>query len=118
MSSLTDIVFLLLIFFIIISTMISPNALNVRLPESGAKITAKQTVSVSISMDFTFHINNGPAIEKQQLELQLQQLLLEQDKPGIILHADKSVPIEHVVVVMDIANRNNYELVLATKQPE
>lgn len=117
MSSLTDIVFLLLIFFIIISTMISPNALNVRLPESSAKTTAKQNASVTITEDHRYFIN-GKEEHIANLESKLSELLTGQDKPGIILHADKSVPLEYAVKVMDIANRNKYELVLATKPPQ
>jgi len=117
MSSLTDIVFLLLIFFIIISTMISPNALNVLLPESSAKTTAKQNASVTITSDFRYFVN-GQEEPAMNIENELNNLLLDVDKPGIILHVDKSVPIEFAVKVMDIANRNHYDLVLATKPPK
>lgn len=114
MSSMTDIVFLLLIFFVITSTLVSPNALKVLLPNSSSKTTGKQTVSVTIKPDLTYYVNAKP-IEAEFIEVKLRQLLAGETKPGIILHVDKTVPIEHAVKIMDIANRNKYELVLATQ---
>ncbi len=114
MSSMTDIVFLLLIFFIIVSTMISPNALKVLLPTSSAKTTSPQTVSVSISPELTYYVN-GDQISEQFLESSIVDAIGKAEKPGIVLHCDKSVALEHAVKVMDIANRNKFNLVLATK---
>lgn len=114
MSSMTDIVFLLLIFFMLTSTLVSPNALKLLLPNSKSKTLEKQTVSVSITKDIDFFINENQTTE-EQLEKQLILILEESNEPGIILHADKSVDIEHVVKVMDIAYRNKYKIVLATK---
>ncbi|MBD79315.1 MAG: biopolymer transporter ExbD [Crocinitomicaceae bacterium] len=114
MSSMTDIVFLLLIFFIIISTMVSPHALNVLLPKSKAKSTTPKTVAVTITPDFQFHIN-GNQVPVENLENGIISAIGEAEKKGIILHCDQSVPLEHAVTVMDIANRNKFELVLATR---
>jgi len=114
MSSMTDIVFLLLIFFMLTSTLVSPNALKLLLPNSKAKTLEKQTISVSINKELDFYINENMVIESN-LENELKQILLAQDEPAIILHADKTVDIEHVVKVMDIAYRNKYKIVLATK---
>jgi len=114
MSSMTDIVFLLLIFFMLTSTLVSPNALKLLLPNSKAKTLEKQTISVSINKELDFYINENMVIESN-LENELKQILIAQDEPAIILHADKTVDIEHVVKVMDIAYRNKYKIVLATK---
>tara|TARA_X000000368_G_scaffold193938_1_gene153007 strand:+ start:468 stop:860 length:393 start_codon:yes stop_codon:yes gene_type:complete len=114
MSSMTDIVFLLLIFFMLTSTLVSPNALKLLLPNSKAKTLEKQTISVSINKELDFYINENMVIESN-LENELKQMLSAQDEPAIILHADKTVDIEHVVKVMDIAYRNKYKIVLATK---
>ncbi|MGB0404351.1 MAG: ExbD/TolR family protein [Salibacteraceae bacterium] len=114
MSSMTDIVFLLLIFFIIVSTMVSPNGLKVLLPKSGAKGPSPQTVSVSINADFQYAIN-GNIVSAESLESGIVSAMGTTAKPGIILRCDQSVPVEHAVKVMDIANRNKYELVLATR---
>ena len=114
MSSMTDIVFLLLIFFMLTSTLVSPNALKLLLPNSKSKTLEKQTISVSINKDLDFYINENQVIEIN-LENELKQVLSQQKEPAIILHADKTVDIEHVVKVMDIAYRNKYKIVLATK---
>ena len=114
MSSMTDIVFLLLIFFMLTSTLVSPNALKLLLPNSKSKTLEKQTISVSINKDLDFYINENEVIESN-LENELKQVLSKQQEPAIILHADKTVDIEHVVKVMDIAYRNKYKIVLATK---
>ena len=114
MSSMTDIVFLLLIFFMLTSTLESPNAMKLLLPNSKAKTLEKQTISVSITKEIDFFVNEEKVIESN-LENQLRLLLENEMEPAIILHTDKSVDIEHVVKVMDIAYRNKYKIVLATK---
>ena len=114
MSSMTDIVFLLLIFFMLTSTLVSPNALKLLLPNSKAKTLEKQTISVSITKEVDFFVNEEK-VKESNLENQLQLLLENEIEPAIILHTDKSVDIEHVVKVMDIAYRNKYKIVLATK---
>jgi biopolymer transport protein ExbD len=112
MSSMTDIVFLLLIFFMLTSTLVSPNALKLLLPNSKSKTLEKQTVSVSINKELEFYINKTLEIN---LENELKSMLANEIDPAIILHADKTVAIEFVVKVMDIAYRNKYKIVLATK---
>ena len=113
MASMTDIVFLLLIFFMITSTLISPNALKVLLPSSTSKTTGKQSVSVTIKSDLTYYVNAKP-VEADFVEQKLIELLSGEESPGIILHADKSVPLEYAVKIMDIANKRKYQLVIAT----
>ena len=115
MSSMTDIVFLLLIFFIIASTLISPNALEVLLPKATSNPKpSPQTVNVSITEDLKYFVNKDE-VPEQEIEAQLLAFIEGKEDPGIILRAEKSVPIENVVVIMDIANRNKLKLVLATK---
>ena len=114
MSSMTDIVFLLLIFFIIVSTMVTPNALKVLLPTSSAKTTSPQTVSVTISPELAYYVN-GNQVPEQYLENRIVEAIGQSEKPGSVLHCDQSVALEHAVRVMDIANKNKYSLVLATK---
>jgi biopolymer transport protein ExbD len=111
---MTDIVFLLLIFFIIVSTMVSPNALKVLLPKSKAKTSSPQTVAVTITPEFNYFLNGKP-IALDNLENGIKAAIGVAEKPGIVLHCDQTVPLEHAVKVMDIANRNKYELVLATR---
>ena len=113
MSSMTDIVFLLLIFFMLTSTLVSPNALKLLLPSSKAKTLEKQTISISITKDIAFYINENE-VPENTIEKKLKLLLNKEQEPAIILHADKTVAIEHVVKIMDIAYRNKYKIVLAT----
>jgi biopolymer transport protein ExbD len=114
MSSMTDIVFLLLIFFLIASTMISPNGMKVLLPKSSQRTTGKQNISVTVTEDHKYYINTD-LVKKEQLEPRLKARLSAEDKPGIILRADEAVDVKSVVYVMDIAQRNKYEVVLATR---
>jgi len=113
MSSMTDIVFLLLIFFMLTSTLVSPNALKLLLPNSKSKTLEKQTISISIDKNINFYIDENQ-VDVNELETRLINILSSELEPAIILHADKSVEIEHVVKIMDIAYRNNYKIVLAT----
>lgn len=115
MSSMTDIVFLLLIFFMLTSTLVSPNALKLLLPQSSAKTLEKQTISVSITPDFQYYVGNQ-RVDISNLESILREKLANEAEPAVILHVDKSVPIEHAVKVMDVANRMKIKLVLATTQ--
>lgn len=114
MSSMTDIVFLLLIFFIIASTLISPNGMKVLLPKSSQKTTGKQNVSVSITEDLHYYINTTE-VQPGQIEAILKERLAGEEKPGIVLRTDENVDVKYVVEVMDIAQRNKYQVVLATR---
>ena len=120
MSSMTDIVFLLLIFFLVTSTLINPNALRLLLPKSTNQISAKATVSVSIKHypelgTYTYHINGDPqAVPFADIEPALQLLLRDSDDPTFSISADRTVPIEEVVNLMNIAKRNQYKVILAT----
>ena len=96
------------------STLVSPNALKLLLPNSKAKTLEKQTISISINKDIHFYINEN-RVEESNLEKEIIKIVQAEEEPAIILHADKSVDIEHVVKVMDIAYRNKYKIVLATK---
>ncbi|MGE0078845.1 MAG: ExbD/TolR family protein [Bacteroidales bacterium] len=114
MSSMTDIVFLLLIFFMISSTLVHPNALKLLLPQSNSQVSAKPITSVSITADHNFYLETVP-VTINQLEYLLQQKMKEEEDPTIALHVDRSVPMEDVVKVMNIAKDNRYKLILATQ---
>ena len=114
MSSMTDIVFLLLIFFMIASTLIAPNALDLLLPEGPHQHSEQADVSVSITEDFIFAVNRN-IVDYDNLEQILQQELNDKEEPTISLHAEKTVPVEYVVKVMNIAKDNRYRVILATQ---
>ncbi|MAN28931.1 MULTISPECIES: ExbD/TolR family protein [Mesonia] len=114
MSSMTDIVFLLLVFFMLTSPAVTPEALDLLLPKAKGKTSNKQNVAVSINKDLEVFINSEK-INQNQLELELQKRLRGEEDPTIILRAEQSVPIQDAVNVMDIAKRNKYKIVLAVK---
>jgi len=112
-SGMTDIVFLLLIFFMITSTLIHPTALKLLLPQSSHQTSAKPLTTVSITRDLQFYIEDQ-LVEVNDLERILQQKIGNNPEIYISLHADKSVPLEYAVKIMNIAKNNNYKLILAT----
>ena len=114
MSSMTDIVFLLLIFFMITSTLVTTNALDILLPKASGKTENKKSVSVSINKNLDFYIDFKEVAENN-LEKSLLNLLSKQDNPTIVLRAEEGVPIEKAVLVMDIANRNHFKVILAVR---
>ncbi|HET7361811.1 MAG TPA: biopolymer transporter ExbD [Salinimicrobium sp.] len=114
MASMTDIVFLLLIFFMLTSPTITPEALDLILPKAKGKTTNVQNVSVSITNDLQVYINKE-RVSKSALEEELKKRLAGVEDPTIILRAEEGVPIENAVHVMDIANRNKYKIVLAVR---
>jgi len=121
MASMTDLVFLLLIFFMITSTVVSPNALKLLLPQSSNQTNAKPLTTISITKELGYYINNnGKPTQVQFAEIEpfLRRTLGSQPDIFISLHAEKSVPIEEVVKVMNIAKRNKYKMILATSPEE
>ena len=119
MSSMTDIVFLLLIFFLVTSTLINPNALKLLLPKSTGQVSAKPTVTVSIKdwgQDrYTYHINgNEKPVPVARVEDELVGMLQSSDDPTFSIYADESVPVGELVQVMNIAKRKHYKVILAT----
>ncbi|MFH4963878.1 biopolymer transporter ExbD [Gaetbulibacter sp. M235] len=114
MSSMTDIVFLLLIFFMIASTLVSTSAIDILLPKASGKTENKKSVAVSIKKDLTYYID-AKRVGESVLESELVAALSSEEKPTVILRAEKSVPVENVVKVMDIANRNKFKVILAVK---
>ena len=119
MSSMTDIVFLLLIFFLVTSTLINPNALKLFLPNSTGQVNAKPTVTVSVKDQgdetYTYHINgNQEPVPFEQVEDQLVVLLQTEEEPTFSIYSDQTVPIGEIVQIMNIAKRNHYKVILAT----
>ncbi len=115
MSSMTDIVFLLLIFFMVaMTTMTTTNALDLVLPNSDGKSDVVETVAVSIDAQSNYFVNQQK-VDPSTLEAELSQVLENQLEPNVVLHVSQGVPVEDAVLVMDIAYRNNYKIVLAVQ---
>ena len=116
LSSMTDLVFLLLIFFVIISTMVSPTTLPVDLPISANKTKEKPRVGVRIDADGAFSVNDEPT-DPADLEgaLKDKMALYQVKDPSLLIHVDQRVPAGVTVGVMDIAKRNNWKVIIATR---
>lgn len=117
MSSMTDLVFLLLIFFIILSTLVNPFGVKVDLPEGKARTKTKSNVSVSITPDLNYFVGSQE-VEEKQLEQTLKNEFgekVEGEKQNIILYVDQTVPTGNTVKVISLAKRNEWGIVLSTK---
>lgn len=112
MSSMTDIVFLLLVFFMLTSN--APNALDMILPKAKGKSTNTQNVSVSIKKNNAYYINSKK-VREANIEEELRKEMAGKESPTILLRAEEGVPIEDAVLVMDIANRNRFKVILAVR---
>tara|TARA_B110001454_G_C12617484_1_gene391432 strand:- start:431 stop:826 length:396 start_codon:yes stop_codon:yes gene_type:complete len=113
MSSMTDIVFLLLIFFMIASTLAKQlDTIDVKLPKAEGKTENRNAISVTINNNNKFYINSA-SISKARFKNQLLYEVNLKKTPSIILRAEKNVDIEQVVYVMNIANKNGIKVVLA-----
>lgn len=122
MASMTDIIFLLLIFFMITSTMVSPNAIKVLLPQGKQQTSAKPLTRVIIDKDLNCYAAYGNKDEMpitlDELPAFLQQRASEEPEMYVALYADERVPYREIVNVLNIANENDFKMVLATRKPD
>ena len=117
MSSMTDVVFLLLIFFMIASTLAKQlNTIDVKLPQAEGKTENRNNVAVTITAANHFYINSD-RVSKRTLENRLVGALTSSGTPSIVLRTEKKVAIDEVVYVMNIANKNGIKVVLAVESP-
>ena len=124
LSTQADLVFLLLIFFMITSTMVSPNAIKLLLPNSSSKTATKRNFEVYIDENKEYSILQGKdhmAVDSAELSQAIgERLMLEENDAAVVLRADKSVPIQNVVYVIDAVNEVNesqntqHKVILAT----
>ncbi|MBR6656048.1 MAG: biopolymer transporter ExbD [Alistipes sp.] len=120
-SAMTDLMFLLLIFMLIATTLITPtNALKLDLPKSSNQLSDKKITAVSIKHDkvmdsYYYYVEDVAVAGIKGIEKELQTRLQEQKEPTVSLHCDKSVAVDEVVKVMNIAKGNGYRLILATQ---
>lgn len=117
---MSDLVFLLLIFFMLTSTLVAPNAIKLLLPQSNSKTLAKQTVTVYINDRYDYFVNESP-VKEAQLETRLSDQLAGQREGSVVLRSDESVPVQYVVNVIDAVNNINdrygtkHKVILATR---
>ena len=113
MSSMTDIIFLLLIFFMLTASFITPSGLPVSLPSSKSSTIVIQKVSVTISKDLKYFVNDKE-VNISDIEIHLRDEI--GDKEGlVVLHCDKDVPVEHIVNVAGIATSLEAKVTIATQ---
>jgi biopolymer transport protein ExbD len=112
-AGMTDVVFNLLIFFMLTSTLVHPTALKLLLPKGSTQTSAKPQTTVSITPDLRYFVEQQQ-VTIDQLEAVLKQKLGTESDTYISLHADKTVPFDNVVQVLNIAQKNNYRLIIAT----
>ena len=122
MASMTDIIFLLLIFFMITSTMIAPNAIKVLLPQSKQQSVVKAKSYVTIDKDLNMYvaIGSGKAqpVTLDELPSVIGQATNDSTEMFVSLFADETVPYRNIVEVLNVANENHFKMVLATRPPE
>ena len=119
MSSMTDIIFLLLIFFMLTSNFVTPSGMPVSLPSSKASNVVMQKISVTITPDLKYFVNDN-AVAFAEIEPQLAGLLqgTQEGEGVVVLHVDKSVPVEYLVKVASIATELKAKVTLATVPTE
>ncbi|MBD1432726.1 biopolymer transporter ExbD [Sphingobacterium sp. DN00404] len=115
-AALNDIMFFLMLFFLLASAVANPQVVKLLLPKSsaGEQSVAKKTMTVSITSDLTYHVDKQ-SVSLEQLEPLIQSNIAQGEELTIMLYADSAVPIQNVIAVMDIANRNSVRMVLATE---
>jgi len=122
-STMSDLVFLLLIFFMLTSTLVSPNAIKLLLPSSTSKTIAKQSVTVYVNEQYQYFVNETPAT-LDNLQMSIASSLAGQAEATVVLRSDRTVPIQYIVNVIDAVNQLNemmktkYKVILATKPIE
>ena len=112
-SSMNDIMFFLMLFFLIVSTLATPNALKLKLPTSDSKETTMNPVSVTVTPDLRYLVN-GKEVSFQELEPMIVSKLAGKTDPSVVLYTDEMVPVGNVVQVMNIANKLKVPMVIAT----
>jgi len=119
MASMTDMIFLLLIFFMVTSTVVVPNAIKVVLPQSAQQTKAKPLTRVTIDASLNYYVAFGREREKQVsfegITPFLQECFNKNPEIYVALYADESVPYREVVKVLDLANRNDFKMILVTR---
>lgn len=114
-SAMNDIMFFLLLFFLIASAITNPNVIKLLLPKSSSgQSVSKKTISVTISQDLKYTVNNKP-VKIEDLQNTLMGYKKLATELTIVLAVDRTVAIQDVVQVMDIAQKLNIKLVLATE---
>ncbi|HCC52343.1 MAG TPA: biopolymer transporter ExbD [Porphyromonadaceae bacterium] len=119
MASMTDVIFLLLIFFMVTSTVVVPNAIKLTLPQSQKQTAAKPFSRVTIDKNLNYYVAFGNQREKQvplnEIAPFLQERYNQEPEMFVALYADETVPYREIVRILNIANENKFKMVLVTR---
>jgi biopolymer transport protein ExbD len=116
-ASLNDIMFFLLLFFLIVSTLVNPSVIQLMLPKSSANIqkVSKQTINVTVTADLHYYLNDKP-IQLEQIEPEIQRLVYNTEEATVILHAERSITLQDLVALLDIGQKLHVKMILATQK--
>jgi biopolymer transport protein ExbD len=116
-SSFNDIMFFLMLFFLIASTLISPSVVKLTLPNSKYHQTIRKTeIALSVTKDLQYFVNKK-AVSFDQLENELIAVSQGKAEPIVVLRVDNTIPVQNLVDVLQIGNKLNIKMILATKAP-
>jgi biopolymer transport protein ExbD len=122
MASMTDVIFLLLIFFMVSSTVVVPNAIKLTLPQAQKQTAAKPLSRVTVDAGLNYYVAFGNQRERQVTFEEITPFLQEQysrePEMFVILYADESVPYREIVKVLNIVNEQKFKIILATRPPK
>jgi biopolymer transport protein ExbD len=122
MASMSDLVFLLLIFFMLTSTLVAPNAIKLLLPSSNSKTMSKQSITIYVNKDRNIYVEER-LVDPANLENIIYSQIRDESAASVVLRTDKTVPVQDIVTVIDAVNninsKNNtqHKVILATKPP-
>ena len=119
MASMTDMIFLLLIFFMITSTIVVPNAIKVVLPQSAQQTSAKPITRITIDANLNYYVAFGNQRERrvnfEEIVPFLKESYLQDPEMHVALYADETIPYAEVVKILDLVNQNNFKMILVTR---
>lgn len=114
-SAMTDMMFLLLIFFLVLTTLINTSALDIMLPKSSNKVTDRASITMSVTNDLRYYVD-GKEVQFSEVEQTLKEKLTGVEKPLVMLSIDKRVSVDEFAKIMNIAKANNFALYMMTNE--
>ena len=116
-SSMSDIMFFLMLFFLITSTLVSPSVIKLTLPSSKKNQTVRKVeVSISITKELNYYVNNTP-VSAESLEVELLKQITDRENTTVVVRCADTVPVQELVNVLQVGNKLNIKMILATKSP-
>jgi biopolymer transport protein ExbD len=116
-DSLSDIMFFLLLFFLIISTLVNPSVIQLMLPKASANIQKmnKQTINISVTKDLQYFLNDKPIL-LENIKPEIEKMSVISQEATVIIRADQSITVQQLVNLLDIGNQLKVKMILATQK--